>query len=185
MVGFSLLHLEGWLSPTKPVNNCSFQLILEAPACSRHPLLHSKAQQRLCLRASPAFPSTDPLPTCSKKTKQKNQPKTPALLGAFPIPPPARAQPSANVSALRGTTEHKIKQIPPRIRQAHTRHWHASGMSHLLPALPIPSSFPDGQTSTTGSKPSTRGLDHGVPLPRCKLMLALEILPALGLFPLW
>lgn len=85
MVEFSLLHLEGWLSPTKPVNNCSFQLILEAPACSRHPLLPSKAQQRLCLWASPAFPPTDPLPTCSKKKPNNPNQKTQPCLELSPF----------------------------------------------------------------------------------------------------
>lgn len=74
------------------------------------------------------FSCTDPLPTPSR---QENHPtfkkKKKVPLGAFPIPPPARAQPSANVSALQGTAERKIKQIPPRTRQAHTRRWHRAG----------------------------------------------------------
>lgn len=95
--------------------------MLQVPAFTQR----STAQQHLPLLAS-AFPARILFqhPPDKKTTQHFKKKKKKVPLGAFPIPPSARAQPSANVSALQGIAERKIKQIPPRTRQAHTRRWH-------------------------------------------------------------
>lgn len=98
--------------------------MLQVPAFTQR----STAQQHLPLLAS-AFPARILFqhPPDKKTTQHLKKKKKKVPLGAFPIPPPAWAQPSANVSALQGIAERKIKQIPPRTRQAHTRRWHRAG----------------------------------------------------------
>lgn len=71
--------------------------------------------------------SSSKYPPDKKDTQLKKKKKKKPCLELSPIPPLARAQLSANVSALQGTAECKIKQISPRTRQAHTRCWHRAG----------------------------------------------------------
>lgn len=105
------------------------------------------------------FPPSDPFPISPRKKKYncKNTWSLPSFLrnsqAHVPVPSPAWAQPSANVSALQGTAEREIRQIPPRIGQAHAGHRHVSGMSHLLPAAPTPAASQMGRPLPPGPRP--------------------------------